>query len=138
MDKAPDVPLKEYLAARETHIRAKIAELRSELKEVLAAREAISPSVESDSEPKRLTIKQMAADTLHDIEDGDTAEGLIRRIRDRYGVDIPRTSLSPQLSRLKDDNVVLVDEATKKWRHTRFVSVNGASVSESGGSAPSL
>lgn len=61
-------------------------------------------------ENNKLTIKDMTKKVLASRTGGMTATQIIEQIKAEYGVDLPRTSLSPQLSRLKQEGV-LVDHA---------------------------
>lgn len=55
------------------------------------------------------TIKEMAREVLSGQPDGLNSSGILDGIRKQFGREIERTSLSPQLSRMKDDNEVVLD-----------------------------
>ncbi|MCG5234925.1 hypothetical protein [Xanthobacter oligotrophicus] len=52
------------------------------------------------------TIKEAVVRTLTDAGRGMTAQEILPVVNKHLGVDYPRTSLSPQLSRLKHDGIV--------------------------------
>lgn len=73
-----------------------------------------------EKSPKRVseaTIKEMVLDILEKEEGDLTALYILDRINSRTGIDYPRTSLSPQLSRLKAEG--------KIHREGRFWSLGG-------------
>lgn len=49
------------------------------------------------------TIKKAVLDVLENYPSGLSALQILAEINERYGTDYPRTSLSPQLSRLKQE-----------------------------------
>jgi hypothetical protein len=54
-------------------------------------------------------IKSLIMDVLTSMEGNMTAtpaNSILRKIKERHGVDLPRTSLSPQLSRLRKEGMV--------------------------------
>lgn len=61
------------------------------------------------------TLKQLAVRALQDhFPFGATANQLLAVFEGHYGRAIPRESLSPQLSRLKEDNIIKLDG--KLWK----------------------
>jgi len=66
---------------------------------------------------RKLTIKDLAIDALNDSPDGADALKIIKIINDKFGVDVPRTSISPQLSRLKKEGLIFLNN--KVWRISR-------------------
>tara|TARA_R110001606_G_scaffold275969_1_gene424168 strand:- start:1187 stop:1801 length:615 start_codon:yes stop_codon:yes gene_type:complete len=63
---------------------------------------------------QELTIKDMILEVLGPIPEGAEALTILQFIKDRFGKDLERTSLSPQLSRLKRDGILDLDG--KAWR----------------------
>ncbi|WP_029004006.1 hypothetical protein [Azorhizobium doebereinerae] len=55
------------------------------------------------------TIKEAVVEILKDAGHGMTALEILPKVNQRLGVDYPRTSLSPQLSRLKADGILVRD-----------------------------
>lgn len=131
------------LSNRIESARAVVASLERELDEVRTAKKAIdtagdsrphgeiqprpamAPSLGPDGKPsiRSLIIQAMLAKPQF-LTHGATAPELREFIRDAYGREIERTSLSPQLSRLKDDGLLaLTTEGV--WRLT-----NGAADNE--------
>lgn len=61
------------------------------------------------------TLKQIAVQALRDhFPEGATANQLLDVLKAAYGREIERSSLSPQLSRLKEDGIIELDG--KLWR----------------------
>ncbi|GLQ22754.1 hypothetical protein GCM10007853_06280 [Algimonas ampicilliniresistens] len=67
---------------------------------------------EAAPEPYR-SIKQMVRLVLTDFPDGLIALDILSKINERFGKSFPRTSLSPQLSRLKQSGDIYKDG--KRW-----------------------
>lgn len=111
--------LRQFIEAREAEIKSLRAELLAELKELKAAKSAISTdSIDKDSPANSgvKTIKQKIIDVLTDSDLPLTSEEIISEIKTRFGDDVARTSLSPQLSRLKnDDKMIGYNELSKSW-----------------------
>jgi len=107
--------LSEYLDAREAEIKRIRSDLLKEQKQIKAARAAIqggdTPSVGSDSannlankeENQSLTIKEMVLHVLRGTLYGGpaTASEIINAVNSEFDKEFPRTSVSPQLSRLR-------------------------------------
>tara|TARA_B100000614_G_scaffold151374_1_gene134212 strand:- start:2710 stop:2970 length:261 start_codon:yes stop_codon:yes gene_type:complete len=81
--------------------------------------------LETDEQVKRqLTIKEMVLELLAEVfPEGLTALEILERIQARWLPGLERTSLSPQLSRLKNEELIANVEG--KWRSLR----NGEGVS---------
>jgi hypothetical protein len=60
------------------------------------------------------TIKEMAVSVLQGRPSGAGVRAIIDDIEKRFGVQIPRTSLSPQLSRLGQDGVIV--QNGREWK----------------------
>lgn len=128
--------LRDFIATRRTEIMASIAALEAELRQLAVAEAAIqgyendSPSqlesalqqpVEADdllpSETKSTpltspTIKDMIKLVLTEHPEGGESGDITAWIRDRFAVDVPRTSMSPQLSRLKAAGELRLNDRT--------------------------
>lgn len=104
--------LRDFMDAREAAIKEQIKALRAEMAEIKVARQALSAGM-TDSTTSRdnasLTIKDMVRAILEAAPKGMTAHDILASIKADYGKDIERTSLSPQLSRLKADNEVWLE-----------------------------
>lgn len=104
--------LRDFIDSRETAIKEQIKALRAELAEIKLARQALNGGAQdlqtspNNSSP---TIKEMVRTILDAAPSGLTAHQILEKINSDYGKDIERTSLSPQLSRLKSDNEVFLD-----------------------------
>lgn len=61
------------------------------------------------------SIKVMVMDVIHDSDRPLQAVEILERINKQFNVDIPRTSLSPQLSRLRDEGRLRYDPGTRSW-----------------------
>lgn len=108
-------PLREYLQHREDELRQLIAQMREELKQVRAAKEAIAPEDPSQEFGGRKTIKDMVMRVLRVRPSGATAEEIIQLINEHFAVQIERTSMSPQLSRLRQERRLEYGD-DKLWR----------------------
>lgn len=105
--------LRDFLSNRRSEIHAQIRALRAELREIDAASAAVQESPGSDgsrtvasgrrSSP---TLKEMAIAVLADHPDGLEANDVRDRIAERFGSQVKRESMSPQLSRLARDGVI--------------------------------
>lgn len=117
-----------YLSDERKSLEAKIAELKDSIDKIDATVSMLrhgSPTVQSLVKPSSKgpraksgsvkpskTIKQMVTLILEDHPSGLEALEIIEKIKVRFNEDIMRTSLSPQLSRLKRD---------KKLRRDNFI-----------------
>jgi len=83
--------------------------LKTELSELKKARSALETDESGSSEPTTNdgpTIKDMVKAVLKDDPSGATSSQILERIEQEYGQRLQRTSLSPQLSRLKSEGEV--------------------------------
>ena len=95
---------------------ASIAGVDLEVIEEAAAEKHPPHSVSSNVStraPAEKTIKEATVEILKEATGGLTAKELLRVMRDRYGLDYPRSSLSPQLSRLKGDGILAREDG--RW-----------------------
>lgn len=115
--------LREFLQTRERELTAQILPIRKEIaqmQETLASLEEELAEIQKSAEAigmvngvrtqraakaptKEGTIKDYAVQVLADAPNGLVALDILARINERFGTDYPRTSLSPQLSRLKNE-----------------------------------
>jgi hypothetical protein len=114
--------LRHYIENRREEIKQLIAELKQELTELALAEKAITTGtpapaldVGRGSSP---TIKEMVLEVLEGETEGATAQTIIELINNRFGEEIARPSLSPQLSRLKEEGYLALDGRT--WRLTKY------------------
>jgi hypothetical protein len=106
--------LREFLANRRIEIQAEIKSLRAELKELEAAEAALPEKTQPTQlrpnlEPAKrspLTLKEMAIAALRENLAGLDANAIRREILSSHGLEIKRSSLSPQLSRLEKEGAV--------------------------------
>jgi hypothetical protein len=100
--------LRQFLSRREAEILEQIKGLEEELAEIRTTWSALQ--AEGVPAPKRATptIKEMIRRILRGRPDGLTASEILLEMEVRFSTVVERTSLSPQLSRLKEaDEVIL-------------------------------
>ena len=114
--------LKDFLAERKVEIRTTITALRKEYKEIQAAEKAVGYSLEASNsyqikkrDSSRPTVKEMILNVLSGKSKGDEAINIINSIKEKYGYEIPRPSMSTQLSRLKTEGELLLVDG-KLWK----------------------
>lgn len=121
--------LTDFISNRLTELKAREKPLRQELEEVVREIEqlqraaegagikvegfasiAAKPAMQAAEFPRRSvpekTIKEAVLSVLRDFPGGLTALEILNKINAHLGVSYPRTSLSPQLSRLKSDGLL--------------------------------
>jgi hypothetical protein len=120
------MPVTELLAQRRAEIEAEIKKLRAELGQIRAAEEAIaSMSGEMAPAPRSRrasgsanvragSIKDWIIKALTDHPAGLETEGVIDAVEKLGGPQVPRNSMTPQLSRLKASGYVALDG--RLWR----------------------
>lgn len=110
------VSLRTFIAERRSQILREIETLSVELSELDKVESALTDqSPQNDvqfSEPT--TLKGMSLYVLRKTPSGLTANQILERIRLEFGAEVARSSLSPQLSRLRNEGI-LVREG-KNWR----------------------
>lgn len=112
------VTLREFIASRQAEIAEQMVALRREsreLKTALAALGADQPKPNGSAGQRPLTIKQMATSVLRGHGPGST-DSVIEWVKETHGVDVPRSSMTPQLSRLKREGKIELDPVTRFWR----------------------
>lgn len=125
--------IREFIPLRRSEIKEQIKALKAELFE-LDAIELNLPSLINEDLPTHVkgtkgtgqkTLKEMAVEALMDNPEGLTTRSILEKIKDRHGVIIQRESLSPQLSRLSADNVVLREGFVWRLAQQHMVFSNG-------------
>jgi len=106
---------RQELEKEEAPLKERLAEIQLERSQLTKAAIAagIEPKPETGSEPKRRgprprqgTIKDIVVKILSDGGQGLTAINLLAELNHRNGTTLMRSSLSPQLSRLKDEGLI--------------------------------
>jgi hypothetical protein len=109
--------LRDFIAQRESEIRDQVKALRAELRELQVAKAALDGQEGTPPAPKSggMTIKDMALAVLNSktAEPGLTSHEILAGIKAEFDREIDRTSLSPQLSRLKEGGDVFL--AGDRW-----------------------
>lgn len=106
------MPLTSYLATRRAEIEAQMAALKAELSEIEIAEAALG-----DARPavvREGSIKDWALRALALCDEGADTGGVQAAIQNIGGPDVPRSSLTPQLSRLKAAGLLTQDG--RNWR----------------------
>lgn len=104
--------LRDFIAQREAEIRDQQKALKAELRDLQIAKTALEAQNAPDASKglgPALTIKEMAREVLSRQPNGLNSSGIQDGIKKSFGRDVERTSLSPQLSRLKDDGELALD-----------------------------
>lgn len=105
------------LQVRKEQVEVEISALQAELARINAAIRALDADDLFDEARENLrhrrrdngTLKQMAYTVLSEADRPLTARQILQRIKEEFGVAIERTSMSPQLSRLGQQRVLLRD-----------------------------
>ena len=123
------ISLREFIERREAEIRELRASLLLELKELKAAKLAIESSVQStastsdkrfqttttSSTSRNPTIKEMVVAVLEARNGRGNADDIKSWIFEDFQRDIARSSLSPQLSRLREDQKLAYEPDGGVW-----------------------
>lgn len=116
--------IRDFISKRRAELEAKLSALAepiyAELAELDAAEAALAPKraqQQADGDQRatdenKMTIKDMVLDVLGVVPSADANE-VLKYIKQRFGVELARTSLSPQLSRLKGDGKIVL--RGKRW-----------------------
>lgn len=125
--------LRNYIETRREEILRQIDELKAELQEIKLAETAIKLGVVNSAPTKpysdnRSTIKQMVAEVLQGRPNGADAADIVTLIKQEFGEDVARSSLSPQLSRLKEEGKVILEG--RIWRLSEFEKGSDVGTSE--------
>jgi hypothetical protein len=122
--------LKSALAARLAEVNETIARLEADALKLRRAIDALgseshleptqgkpSPPANRQRLPKNnLTIKQMVVDVLQNRSGYGHSNDILGWINEDYDINLIRTSLSPQLSRLRKAGVLEYDQTNRTWR----------------------
>ncbi|TPI44503.1 hypothetical protein FJ414_01945 [Mesorhizobium sp. B3-1-6] len=114
--------LNEFLASRHRALlraraerQRELASIEEEIRQIEKAAQAAEIVIPDEKEMFRekiarvrlpTTIKEAAIEALTDEPLGMTANAILKVVNEKLGTDYPRSSLSPQLSRLKGEGVV--------------------------------
>lgn len=110
--------LREFIATRQDEIASQMAALKREERELRIALNALDggkPRANGKARAERPTLNEMIVAVLTEFG-AATSENIIGLIKDKFGADVPKSSMSPQLSRLKREGVVELDVTNKIWR----------------------
>jgi hypothetical protein len=111
--------LRQFLSRREAEILEQMKLLDQELAEIRATWATLQGG--GGPPPRRasqMTIKEMIRSILRSRPDGLAAGEILQEIQERFSVAVERTSLSPQLSRLRDSGDVTLVNA--RWYSTQI------------------
>lgn len=113
-----DLDLRNFLEKREEEIVRKRAALQRELEDLRSVRatlESRQRSGENQDAGEKRTIKEMVRAVLERNPEGGTSDQIVSWINQTFGRELARPSLTPQLSRLKSDGEVELDEDVGVW-----------------------
>lgn len=113
--------LRAFILERRSQINREIELLRAELLDLEKAEAALGEILVAPADDKRpATLKGMAIEVLrsHSMA-GLTASQILDGIQKRFDLKIERSSLSPQLSRLKKEGILA--QEGKNWRRVGTV-----------------
>ncbi len=116
---ANDVDLRQFLEQREELIVRKREELKRELEELRHVRASLESGrhmLARNEHREKLTIKEMIRAVLEQNPTGGTSDQIVSWISQTFDNEVARSSLSPQLSRLKSEGEVDLDDELGKWR----------------------
>jgi hypothetical protein len=105
--------LRDFIAKREMEIKELQKALKTELRDLQIAKSALGAQSVAHSSPPTaplLTIKEMAKEVLASQPNGLSSVGILDGIRKQFGQEIERSSLSPQLSRLKAEGELALED----------------------------
>lgn len=114
----------DYLAGRRSEIEAQIKALKGELSDIRIAEAALlgesktpGAGASGSSAVKEGSIKDWVLKVLDRSWEGYETDEILKAISTIGGPDIPRTSITPQLSRLKQAGLIVLDD--RKWMRPR-------------------
>ncbi|HEX8532884.1 MAG TPA: hypothetical protein VF662_01835 [Allosphingosinicella sp.] len=110
--------LRQFLSRREAEIVEQIKLLEAELAEIRTAWSALQRDESAESSERVSTIKDMVRGILRSRPDGLSAGEILAEIKERFAVHVERTSLSPQLSRLRSSEEVTLQGG--RWYSTQI------------------
>lgn len=112
--------LRDYLSARRSEIEAQIKQLKAELLEIKVAENAISGEVHQKFEPAKRagiregSIKDWILKVLDGKSEGLETDEIISVVSVVGGPSVTRSSMTPQLSRLKSAGFLTQED--RRWR----------------------
>lgn len=124
----------DFVTQRRGEIKQQMADLRAELAKLKAAEEAfmsgeakptISLAADAPVGGSKKTIKELIIDVLAETPEGADARKIIDLIAKKHHVIIQRPSLSPQLSRLKEDGLLELHGMLWKGASARLSKAEG-------------
>ncbi|MER9373202.1 hypothetical protein [Mesorhizobium sp. M0491] len=133
--------------------RRQLSSIEEEIDQIEKAAEAANISLDTSDSSKRTreidfssqsklprTMKEAATEALKDEPSGMTANDILKIVNAKLGTDYPRSSLSPQLSRLKVDGILYREGDRWILAPDRNLAANSPSLDENGASedAPDL
>lgn len=123
------VNIREIVASRKAEIKEQMASLRAEMAEIKAVEAALDSvsAPQPRKKPSEPTIKDMIEDVLADRDDGATSDEIIDLVANKFQKSVPRSSMSPQLSRLKGAH--RVTRENERWMLPKFASGDPGGVS---------
>ena len=86
-----------------------------ELKIALSALDGSKPKANGTRGAVRTTYKEMVVAVLR-RHGGGHVDSLVGFVKDAYGIEMPKSSISPLLSKLKAEGLVDLDQTKKIWR----------------------
>jgi len=114
--------LRDFIAARESDVKAQIKALNDELRELRTAKSAIdgdSDQAVEKPQSSRMTHRDMIVAVLDGRPEGGTSDKVIEWIKEQFGVEISQASMSSQMSRAKSGKLLTLDQGTKIWRSAK-------------------
>lgn len=111
------------LERRAEELRSEIALLQAKLEEIEETRIALAQGLDREHRSRERsadrkapkTIKEMVVDTLERRGRKGRASDILEWIESDFSRPLERTSLSPQLSRLRSEGCLNYDGRTKEW-----------------------
>ena len=111
-----NTPIRALVNKRKKEIFNQIKELRNELREIKAVEQTLLNQGASDSQSDSrrkgaaITFQDMIVTVLENIPQGADANQILELIDKEFGKKIKRSSVSPQLSRLKANGVLTLKD----------------------------
>lgn len=112
------------LAQRESEIREELREIKQLRAAIKAVGDPLYKDKNSNSSSREKsgpTFKQMIVAVLKKKGEGAQAIEILDLIKEEFGKEIKRSSLSPQLSRLKSEGIILLDDTIWHLPNQRIV-----------------
>lgn len=122
---------RDFLKSRRALLERRLARLMAELEEVRLAEEALEGRKERTSERQlslvshfatglaspdfNLTIKDKIVRVMFRAQRPLSSRAILKLIHEQYGEELPRTSFSPQISRLVQEERVILNRETRRY-----------------------